>query len=214
MSKGQRASGFILGGLALVLCAPSLAYEAGDVIVRGGVANVAANAVDQTSISATYHANLSVTNNSQIGLTVAYMITPTVGVELLGATPFVHDIRLGGTTLGQTKELPPTLTLQWYPKLSAVAQPYVGVGVNYTRFFDTTHDGLDAALGKNTGIDLSASTGAALEAGVDIPLSSQLMVNLSVWKIAINTDVSVGGTNVGTLKLNPIATLVSLGYRF
>lgn len=75
-------------------------------------------------------------SDTQLGLNFAYMLTDQLGVELLAATPFSHDIGtkgLGGLKLGSVKHLPPTLSLVYYPLDSKSAfQPYVGAGINYT----------------------------------------------------------------------------------
>jgi len=55
-----------------------------------------------------------------------------MGVELLAALPFEHDISIAdGAVNGKTQHLPPTLTLQYYPLggTQARVQPYIGAGV-------------------------------------------------------------------------------------
>src|SRR5690606_42037804 len=74
-----------------------------------------------------------------LGLNFAYMLTDKVGVELLAATPFSHDVGVTGVLdkLGSIKHLPPTVSLVYYPLDNGSAfQPYVGAGVNFTCFFD------------------------------------------------------------------------------
>jgi outer membrane protein len=44
-------------------------------------------------------------------------------------------VRAGGTDIGSLKHLPPTLSLQ-YHFTGMSFRPYVGLGVNYTRFSD------------------------------------------------------------------------------
>lgn len=188
----------LLGSLTI----PAQAYEANDLILRAGPAIVMTDATNHTAL-----ANLDAGDNTQVGLTVSWMLTPHIGVELLAATPFKHDITLGGATIGSTRHLPPTVSLQWFPSTSQVVQPYVGVGINHTFFFDTKN-----TLGVN--LDLSSSTGLALEAGIDIRLKDNLLLNAAVWKIDINTDVRVNGTNQGELELDPLAAMVGMAYRF
>ncbi len=59
--------------------------------------------------------------DTQLGLTGVYMFTDYLGLELLAATPFKHDIKvkglgaLGIREVGNTKLLPPTLSVQLYP---------------------------------------------------------------------------------------------------
>ncbi|MGK3947131.1 OmpW family outer membrane protein, partial [Streptomyces caeruleatus] len=59
------------------------------------------------------------------------------GVELLAATPFSHSVKMGDTEVAKVKHLPPTLMAQYYfGDVQSKVRPYVGIGVNYTTFFD------------------------------------------------------------------------------
>jgi len=181
----------------------SMAYEAGDIVLRAGVANVNPDVSDKVAGGAL---QLDVDDNTQLGLTGTYFLSSRVGIQLLAATPFKHDITAGGAELGSTRQLPPTVTLQWYPNVGGTIHPYVGAGLNYTLFFEDDIPGAD--------LELKDSVGLALEAGVDIDLGSNLVLNAAVWKIDINTDVRVNGTNLGELELDPLAVMVGVGYRF
>ena len=177
------------------------ALEAGNVIVRGGLAQVSPDVSDHTGLK------IDVDSNTQLGLTAVYMVAPTVGVQLLGATPFKHDIQIGGVTHATTKQLPPTVTLQWNPKVGDTVQPYLGAGVNYTRFFGTKNDlGVD--------LKLTPSTGLALEAGADVKLTDKVMLNFAVWKISITTDAKINGSKVGKIDIDPVAGMIGVGYKF
>lgn len=191
--------------LALACAAtPAFAHEAGDIIVRGGLAQVSPDVSSDTALAPL---QLDVDDNLQLGLTVSYLISPRLGVEVLAATPFKHDITSAGSKVGSTKHLPPTVSLQWYPLHTPTVQPYVGAGLNYTLFFSE----------KNTlGVDLELtdSVGLALEAGVDVKLNDQLMLNVAVWKIDINTDVKINGAKAGELELDPFAAMLGVGMRF
>lgn len=177
------------------------ALEAGDVILRAGLAQVSPDVSDHTGLK------IDVDKDTQLGLTGTYMINPVIGVQLLAATPFTHDIKSDGTKIGSTKQLPPTVTLQWYPNVGDAIHPYVGAGINYTKFFGTKSDipGVD--------ITLTDSTGLALEAGVDVKISEKLLLNISVWKINIGTDVKLNGTKVGSVDIDPVAGMIGIGYR-
>lgn len=132
---------FKLGVLAaaVMAAAPAVqAYEAGDFVGRVGVAtvdpdssssNLNSNALGELMAQGERHID------SQLGLTATYMLTDQIGVGVLAATPFKHDIKgdgaaLGGTgKLAETKHLPPTITLQYFPMPSGSKfQPYVGAG--------------------------------------------------------------------------------------
>jgi outer membrane protein len=60
------------------------AHQAGDILVRGG-----AMAVSPTTDSGD---TFNVDSNTQLGLTLSYMLTDNWAVELLAATPFSHSV--------------------------------------------------------------------------------------------------------------------------
>lgn len=66
----------------------AMAHQAGDILVRGGLAFVS----PQTSSDDV----LDIDSNMQLGLTLSYMLTDNWGVELLAATPFSHSVKLVG----------------------------------------------------------------------------------------------------------------------
>lgn len=193
----------LLLSLAVAAASPAFAYDAGDVIVRAGVVSVMP---DVSTDAGT--AGLDVEDDTQLGLTIDYMVTPNVGVELLGATPFKHDITAGGATVGSVSHLPPTVTVQYFPMgAGSDIQPYVGAGLNYTKFW-----GEENNLG--VVLDVTDSVGLALEAGVDFKVADNIVVNASLWKIDINTDVSVNGTKAGELEIDPLVAMLAVGYKF
>jgi outer membrane protein len=115
---------------ALALAAPlAHAHEAGDIIIRAGAITVNPKAdsssvkVDQGPLSGTnLGGKATMSSDTQLGLNFAYMLTNNVGIELLAATPFEHDVKLKGTALpaangklGTLKHLPPTLSVVYYP---------------------------------------------------------------------------------------------------
>lgn len=197
-------SAALLASILAATAGQALAHEAGDVVVRAGIANVTPD-VDDSNVAGGA-LDLDVDSSAQIGLTATYFVTPSVGVQLLAATPFKHDIQAGGVEIGSTRQLPPTVTVQWYPNLSDKIHPYVGAGINHTFFFED--DSVVAEL------NLSSSTSWAVEAGLDIDLTEKLVLNLAVWKIDINTDVTLGGASAGELEIDPLAGMVALGYKF
>ncbi|HQX89955.1 MAG: outer membrane beta-barrel protein [Moraxellaceae bacterium] len=196
-------SAALLAAILAATAGQAMAYETGDIVLRAGVASVNPDVTDNVAGGAL---KLDVDNNVQLGLTGTYFLSPTIGVQLLAATPFKHDITAAGTKLGSTKHLPPTVTLQWYPSIAGNIHPYVGAGLNYTMFFEDDTPGAD--------LELDDSLGLALEVGVDIDLGSNLVLNAAIWKIDINTDVNLNGVNQGELEIDPLAFMVGIGYKF
>lgn len=204
----------------------ALAYEAGDIILRAGVASVqpdedsTALKLDGVALAGT---SAGVDNNEQLGLTGTYMLTSNIGVGLLAATPFEHDIKAnglaGGIDAGSAKHLPPTFTLQYFPMDSASAfQPYVGIGVNYTVFFSEDVDSdLEAILGKGD-LEIDDSIGLAAQVGFDYAIDEHWLLNASVWYIDIDTDAEFkfdSGSRVkADVDIDPWVYMLGVGYKF
>ncbi|MFT3930500.1 MAG: OmpW family outer membrane protein [Spongiibacteraceae bacterium] len=210
----------------------ALAYETGDIIVRAGYAAVdprdSSSDLDVAGLGGKVaNTGVGVDGAAALGLTVSYMFTPHVGIELLAATPFEHDITskgLGGlgvadgTVIGSTKQLPPTVSVQYYFAQSTSAiQPYVGLGLNYTTFFEEgVSSGAKSALGASN-LSLDDSYGLAVEAGVDWNVGNNWVVNASVWHVQIETDASLDtalGKVKTTVSIDPWVYMVGVGYKF
>jgi len=230
MKKQTWVSPLIVGsGMVLAVSSVS-AYEAEDWIVRAGAVTVAPDEQSDRVVLPTVPANafpgVSVDNNTQLSVMGIYMLSDSVGVEVLAATPFSHKIKLGGANIpaGDTKHLPPTVSVQWYPRGNAEGwQPYLGVGLNYTTFFSEDPsqeltDALGALLGASrVGLQLEDSFGLAAQVGVDVPLNNNWSLNLGVWWVDINTTAKVK-TDIGTVKfdveLDPVVYNIGIAYRF
>ena len=227
-----------------LLASQALAHEAGDFFIRAGVATVTPHessdgiAIPALGISAINGTGAEVGNDTQLGLTLNYMFTPELGIELLASTPFKHDItaNLNGYSAGlkvragDTQHLPPTLSVVYYPmgNASGALQPYLGIGVNYTIFFKESVDpALEALTGTLAGtsgpvpmdLKLDNSVGVALQAGVDYQLNDRWHVNGAVRWINISTDAtftsSLGDTIVvKNVDINPWVFQVTMGYKF
>lgn len=208
-------SGLIAAALLSTGFASSVsAHQAGDIIVRAGVAVVAPN---ESSQDVAGFGEFEVGDNTQLGLNFGYMLTDNIGIELLAASPFTHDISLGDFgKIAETKHLPPTLVAQYYfGSADSKLRPYIGAGVNFTNFFDNefTND-LDGAL---TDLSLGNSWGLAAQVGLDYQINKNWLVNASVWYAQISTDVDfkLGGDAV-TIEtdIDPWVYMVSVGYTF
>lgn len=197
---------------AALLAPSAFAHQAGDVLVRGGAITVSPNSGGDDVLGTGY---LDVDNNTQLGLTLSYMVTDNWGVELLGATPFSHTVNTEGLgEVAKVKHLPPTLMAQYYfGNSQSKVRPYVGAGVNYTFFFDEKGRGvLDGAK-----VDVDSSWGWAAQAGIDMAVTDNLFVNSSIWYMDIESDVNVNGNGVNDsfkAKINPVGLMVGVGYRF
>jgi len=231
----MRKSLFTLSVLAMALAAPlAQAHEAGDILVRAGAITVSTHEdssgvkVDRGNIAGTdLGGKASMDNDTQLGLNFAYMVTDHIGVELLAATPFTHDVHLKGTALGETadgklgtlKHLPPTLSLVYYPlDAKSAFQPYVGAGINYTWIMDgDTSNEAEAAGFRNLQAD--NSWGWAAQIGADYMLTDHLLINAQVRYIDLDTTAYVDHPGLGVrakvdVDVSPYVYMVGLGYKF
>ena len=213
--------------LATIAATPAaFAHEAGDIIVRAGAVTVTTHESTsgvKTSDLGNLNGKATLDNDTQLGLNFAYMVTDNIGIELLAASPFKHDVHIkntdvGSMKLGSIKHLPPTLSAVYYPLDSKSAfQPYIGAGINYTWFFDeslssTAKQGLNASNFK-----VKNSWGWAAQVGADYMLTDNIMINGQIRYIDIDTDATLN-TAVGRAKVNvdvkPWVYMVGLGYKF
>jgi len=194
--------------LGTVLCSSALAQQAaeGPWMVRARAVHLNSANGDSTGLG------LGINNKWMPEVDISYFVNKNVAVELILTVPQKQTISSNGVAIGSLKHLPPTLTAQYHFTDLKGVKPYVGAGLNYTRFSSVRFDpAIDAAL--NPSVDKN-SFGWALQAGVDIPLSKNLYLNLDVKKVQIKTDVSSFGAKVGQFKVNPVLVGVGLGWRF
>jgi len=224
----MRKTLFTASALALALAVPfAQAFEAGDIIVRAGAITVDPHE-DSSDVkvggAAQGGTGATLNSDTQLGLNFAYMVTDKVGVELLAATPFSHDVGtkgLGGLKLGELKHLPPTLSVIYYPmEKTSAFQPYVGAGINYTWFFDDklTSEAENSAL-QLRGLDMKDSWGLAAQVGMDYMLTDNLMLNAQVRYIDIDTTGTTYSEAADAkikvdVDVDPFVYMVGLGYKF
>ncbi|MGV6849907.1 MAG: OmpW/AlkL family protein [Marinibacterium sp.] len=191
-----------LAGTLAATAAPLAAQSQGD-----WTAGIGLGWVNPKSDNATVGgATLSVDDNVQVAITGEYFIRDNIGIELLAATPFSHDISLGGAKVGSTKHLPPTLSLNYHIPTQTRFTPYFGIGLNYTTFFDTT-----STLGN---LQLDDSWGVALQAGADYQISDSGSLRLNVRWMDIDTKARLNGAALTTVEIDPLVVIASYVHRF
>lgn len=230
---------------ALTTATQALSYEAGDMFVRAGAVRVAPNessdgiAIPGLDIAAIAGTGAEVDNDTQLGLTFTYMYSNKLGVEVLAATPFEHNLtaNLDGyddglsVAAGSTKHLPPVVSAVYYPMADngSAVQPYIGAGLNYTVFFsEDVAPELEALTGVLAGgegadpiamkLELDDSWGLAFQAGVDVAIDEQWHVNGSVRWADIETEATFSAgadiITVDNVELDPWVYQINIGYTF
>ncbi|MFX0545650.1 OmpW/AlkL family protein [Roseovarius sp. S1116L3] len=192
--------------LMATVAVPAIAQSKGDVTVGIGVHNV-----NPQGSSTTAAGEISVGDNTRPTLTFEYFVADKIGIEVLAAWPFEHDISLAGAgKIGKTKHLPPVLSLQYHFVNSSTVTPFVGLGINYTTFFDDVGTGALAGAA----LDLDDSWGVAVHAGLDFKVSEHGSLRLDMRYMDISTDVKVNGTKIGSVDIDPWVVGAAYVYRF
>nr|BBD49904.1 outer membrane protein W [Alteromonadaceae bacterium PE-TB08W] len=212
--------------MPILIAIPAYAYEEGDWVLRVGVGIVEPDdssgpiSLDGSEIP---NSGVSVDVDSQPALALTYMLTNNVGLEIIASAPFEHQItgegEFSGLSIGSTKHLPPTLSLQYYffegtPRF----QPYAGIGVNYTAFFSEDLDSqFESAIGTGD-LSVDDSVGLSLQLGADYSINENWFANVAVWKMDLETTATIkldAGPKVEVdVDVDPWVYMLTVGYKF
>jgi len=143
-------------------------------------------------------------------------ISPNLGVEfVLGVPPRLHARATGsvaflGDDVLSAKNVAPTLLLNYHffgPETRL--RPYVGVGVNYTRFTS-----IRSSLAPD--VEMGSSTGLAIQAGVNYAITKDFGLFASVAKVNVKSKVVAAGATVltTTVDFRPIVYSAGISYNF
>lgn len=205
-----------------VLPMAASAYDKGDILVKFGAASVSPES-SSDNINNYIGASVGADDEVQLGVSGTYMVSDRLGLELLAATPFSHDLdgkgTLSGTDIGSIKHLPPTLSAQYYFMGSkSKFKPYVGAGVNYTVFFDEeVASPLNQAYND---LELDDSVGLSAQVGFDYQFNKKWMLNASAMYIDIDTTATLSSDDpsnpdlVVDYDLDPMVYRLNVGFTF
>lgn len=198
----------LLAGAAF---APAVSMaDAGDVLVRVRGLYIAPE-VSTSQTASDLGLNVKQAMTPELDLT--YMFTKNIGAELILGTS-KHNVTAGGGDIGSVWVLPPTLTLQYHFMPDADFRPYVGAGINYTRFYNTNFKTAEALTGADSVNIKKNSWGGALQIGADYAINKNVFVNLDVKKVWMDTKLQVNGEDAGKIKINPWIIGVGIGTKF
>jgi len=187
------------------IATPALAQSAGDWTLGVGVHTVDptsnAGQLDASALELGRLPSTRVDANTRPTITAEYFIRDGLGIEVLAALPFQHSISIDGIgRVGSTRQLPPVVSLQYHFNSAGKIRPFLGLGLNYTRFFRERTQG---AL-EGTRLDLDASWGLAGHAGMDIQFGPRYALRVDARYIDISTEVRVNGAKLGKAEIDPL----------
>jgi outer membrane protein len=175
---------------------------------------------------------LNVRNPSIDTLYIGYMrrLSPHFDVELaIGVPPLTRSVAKGpamvgsvpfnGQTIATVRWFAPSVLLKYYLfSPDAMFRPYLGVGVNYTKFESrqVTAAG-DAISGGPTSLSLPVSVGPVGTVGLSYHPFDRVVVNLSGSASWVNTRLTTDTAGVlrsSHVEFNPRAVVLAVGYQF
>ena len=187
------------------------AIQEGDMFMRLTATQVAPND-DSTGFTNNTTLFPSADDSTTLGATFVYMMNNNLGLEVLASLPFEHDVTVAGLgKVGTTKQLPPTISVQYHFSPEAKFRPFVAAGLNYTIFFNDT---LDASVGVGTDLELDNSFGLAAQVGFDYDIDEKWFVSADIRYISIETTASKAILGTSDIDVNPTVISIGMGYKF
>ncbi len=221
-----------LGAAVALAASGAFAADAGPNDVRLGMYFVYFDST-ATDISGPYTpSGLNLKVNSLETLYFAYVrsLSTHWKVELaFGYPPLTRTVGSGPTSLGSVpyngqsiataRWLSPSLLAEYeFGDENSRLRPYIGAGVNYTKFLarQSTAAG-DAASGGPTSISLPASLGPAVTVGLSYEITDRWHVYASYSAAIVDTKLTAdtaGILRTSQIQFNPMTLVVSAGYSF
>ncbi len=145
------------------------------------------------AIAAALPANADTRANGNVVPTVAieYFVSPNLSLETICCVT-QHDIDgrrglAGAEMIANAKIVPATLTVKYHFNVGSV-KPYIGAGPAYFIFIDEKPGSTARALGADRN-KIDDTLGAALQAGIDVPINaSGMSVSLDAKRYFMKVD--------------------------
>ena len=221
----RKTPALLLSGLAAALAlaaAPAMAQSKGDWTFGVGLHNVAPKSdngsLDATALGLGKLPPTEVSNSVRPTFTGEYFLADNLGVEVLAALPFEHDIAIRGVgRVGSTKHLPPVVSLQYHFANKTAFTPFVGLGLNYTHLSPRSVSAVGSNIGSVVDLHVGSSWGLAAQAGVSYRINERWSAQASVatFRVKSRLTVRAGGLERSvTMRMNPVAAAAALSYSF
>ncbi|MCJ0765871.1 OmpW/AlkL family protein [Variovorax terrae] len=178
--------------------------------------------------------SLSVKNQDTLFLSFAHSFNNNMEVELALGYPPTHDVTaqlnpaivpayivssFQGQVIAKVRQVAPTLFFNYkFGEPQSAWRPFVGLGINYTRFDKRESTATGNALnGGPTDISLSDSWGLAAQAGVSYRFSDKWTLNAAVATARVKTHLTAttaGAARNIDIRFRPTVLTFSVGYDF
>ena len=154
---------------------------------------------DATTVLATYERALA----PNMGIELVLGVPPTIKAKGAGTVVFLGEVL-------SAKNVAPTVLINYhFGDAGNALRPYVGIGVNYTRF-------TDAKTPYGWKVNLSDSWGLAAQVGVDFALGKQWGLFASIGAAQVKSDLVAVGASVlrSTIDFRPVTYATGVAYKF
>lgn len=223
---------FLVSLIAAFAAAPALAQQT---TIKVGVSNVRPHSStgDFSGPFTPAGISLEVRDKTTAFFSVARELGDHWDVELALGLPPKHDIALKINNPGlpasalalsdqvgaKVRQVAPTLFLNYkFLEKTSAWRPFVGVGINYTRFDKTSSTAAGNALnGGPTSISLEDSVGLALQGGVNYQINPQWSVSAALATAQVKSKITtntLGIERTADIRFHPTVLTVALGYSF
>lgn len=207
----------VLGTVAAVLMLGNGLAQAQETTIKFGVTRYDTHAKTSgiSGVGVPAGADADVGDATTVIFVAERALTPNVGIELVLGVPPKIKARAAGSVafLGEVmsaRNVTPTLLLNYHFGQPGDAwRPYLGVGINYTRFVD-----VKSPLAEQ--VEMSDSVGPAVQAGIDYFFNKQWGVFASVAAVKVKSDLVATGSTVltTTIDFRPLVYSAGVSYRF
>lgn len=218
--------------LAAFAATPALAQQT---TVKIGVSNVRphSSTSDFSGPFTPSGISLEVRDKTTAFFSVAREINDHWDVELALGVPPTHDIALvinnpslpasaqalSGQVGAQVRQVAPTVFVNYkFLEKTSAWRPFIGVGINYTRFDKTSSTAAGNALnGGATSISLEDSVGLALQGGISYQINPQWSVSAALATAQVKSKITTNTLGIersADIRFRPTVFTVALGYSF
>ncbi|VXC46493.1 OmpW family protein [Massilia sp. 9I] len=217
----------VLGVAAALACASTAsAQSAGQFTAALGV-NQLTPKVESGDISAPAlpGTKADVGRDTQPVLILNYGLTDNITLETALGTPYKHKLygagAIAGTgQLGTVEALPATLFAQYrFGAPNATFRPFVGIGATYAYFMKERGSARMTAVtnpgrGVPTTFSIDNKFTYTVQLGTIVNFNEKWFADVTVNKARLRTDVQFSTGQTQHMKLDPVAVILAVGYKF
>jgi outer membrane protein len=178
--------------------------------------------------------SLKVKDQSTLFFSYARKLDDQYEFELAGGVPPTHNVvaklnpsivpanlvaAYQGQTIAKVRQFAPTVFVNYkFGQANDGFRPFIGLGVNYTKFDQRTSTALGNGLnGGPTDIQMKDSWGLAAQVGADYKLNDKWSLHGGISTAAVKSTITTttsGATRTMDIRFQPLVFTLAAGYSF